>query len=182
MSKRIMISKYNSNNNTLFSGITKKSPTNIIFQSDNETYQEQDREQYENNAPKEKTKINNVHFGDDISQNPQEQSTRIFFQNVNGLELSTIVHTLITTCIGIQDNQIDIACLVETNTNWNHFKGKRQLNNIVRKQWKRAHITTSNIENKLTTLYQPGGTAIISTNNISPRITDSGIDPHGMGR
>ena len=74
-----MISKYNSNNNTLFSGITKKSPTNIIFQSDNETYQEQDREQYENNAPKEKTKINNVHFGDDISQNPQEQSTRIFF-------------------------------------------------------------------------------------------------------
>ena len=66
-----MISKHNSNNNILFSGITKKSPTNIIFHSENETHQEQDREQYENKAPKEKTKINNVHVGDDISQNPQ---------------------------------------------------------------------------------------------------------------
>ena len=178
----IMISKHNSNNNILFSGITKNSPTNIIFHSDNEKHHEQDREQNENKTPNEKSKINNIHFGDDIRHDPQEQSTRIFFQNVNGLELSTTAHTLITTCIGMQDNQIDIACLVETNTNWNHFKGKRQLNSIVRKQWKRAHLTTSNIENKVTTLYQPGGTAIISTNKISPRITDSGVDPHGMGR
>ena len=62
-------------------------------------HQEQDREQHENKEPKEKIKINNVNFGDDISQDPQEQSTRIFFQNVNGLELSTTAHTLITTCI-----------------------------------------------------------------------------------
>ena len=34
----------------------------------------------------------------------------------------------------------------------------------------------------MTALYQPGGTAIISTNKISPRITDSGVDPQGMGR
>ena len=78
MSKRIMISKHNGNNNILFSGITKKSPTNIIFHSDNEKHQEQDREQHENNTPKEKSKINNVHFGDDIRNDPQEQSTRIF--------------------------------------------------------------------------------------------------------
>jgi len=38
------------------------------------------------------------------------------------------------------------------------------------------------MENKVTTLYQPGGTAIISTNKISPRITDSKVDPQGMGR
>ena len=167
-----MIGNHNSNNKKqLFSGITKKSKCH-----------EKALDNHENNTPKEKTKINNVHFGDDIGQNPQEQSTRIFFQNVNGLELSTTAHTLLTTCIGMQDNQIDIACLAETNTNWNYFKGKRQLNRIVRKQWKRAHITTSNIENKVTTLYQPGGTAIIATNKISPRITDSGVDPQGMGR
>ena len=82
----------------------------------------------------------------------------------------------------MQDNQIDIACLTETNTNWNHYKGKRHLYRIVRKHWKRTHITTVNIENKVSTLYQPGGTAIISTNKISPRITDSGGDPQGMGR
>ena len=55
-------------------------------------------------------------------------------QNVNGLELNTTSHTLISTCIGMQYNQIDIECLAETNTNWNQYKGKRQLNRIVRKQ------------------------------------------------
>ena len=136
----------------------------------------------ENNTPNIKKKINNVNFGDNIRQDPQENSTLIFFQNVNVLELNTIYHTLLTTCIGMQDNQIDIACLAETNTNWNHYKGKRHLHRIVRKHWKRAHITTANIENKVSTLYQPGGTAIISTNKISPRITDSGGDPKWMGR
>ena len=59
---------------------------------------------------------------------------------------------------------------------------KKVTDRIVRKHWKRAHITTANIENKVSTLYQPGGTAIISTNKISPRITDSGGDPKWMGR
>ena len=99
----------------------------------------------ENNTPNIKKKINNVNFGDNIRQDPQENSTLIFFQNVNVLELNTIYHTLLTTCIGMQDNQIDIACLAETNTNWNHYKGKRHLHRIVRKHRKRAHITTVNI-------------------------------------
>ena len=183
MSERIMIGNHNSNNKKkLSSGITKKSPTNIIFQTENETCHNNVLDNNENNTPKEKKKLNNVHLGDDIGQYPQEQSTRIFFQNVNGLDLSTTSHTLLTTCIGMQDNQIDIAYMAETNTTWNHYKGKRQLNSIIRKQWKRAHITTSNIENKVTTLYQPGGTSIISTNKISPRIIDSGVDPQWIGR
>ena len=88
----------------------------------------------DHNTQTMKTKINNVHFGDDIGQDHQEYSTRLFFQNVNGLELTTTSHTLLTTCIGMQDKQIDIACLAETNTNWNHYKEKRQLNRLVRKQ------------------------------------------------
>ena len=39
----------------------------------------------------------------------------------------------------------------------------------------------SHIENKVKILYQPRGTAVITTNVISPRITDSGVDPHEMG-
>ena len=95
---------------TLFSGITKKSPTNIIFQTENETCNKNVLDNNENNTPKEKTKINNGHFRDGIGQHPQEQSTRIFFQNVNRLELSITYHILLTTCIRMQDNQIYIAC------------------------------------------------------------------------
>ena len=185
MSKSIMIGNHNSNRNIkkkLFLGITKTSPTKIIIQTDNETCTNIVIDNTDHNTQKTKTNINNVHFDDDIGQYPQKHSTRIFFQNVNGLEFSTTSHTLLTTYIGMQDKQIDIACLAEINTNWNHYTGKRQLNRIVRKHWKRAHLTTSNIENKVITPYQPGGTAIISTHKISSRITDSGVDPQGMGR
>ena len=96
MSTRIMIGNNNSNNKKkLFSGITKKSPTNIIFQTESEKGIGHVLDNNEHNTPKEKTKINNVNFGDGIGQHPQEQSTRILFQNVNGLELSTTAHTLL---------------------------------------------------------------------------------------
>ena len=161
--KRYEINNQNNNNDKklLFSGTTKHSPT-IIIHSSNEKCNNPVINNNENSTQKIKNKINNVHFGDDIGQDPQENSTKIFFQNVNGLEFNTTSHTLLATCIGIQDNQIDIACLTETNTNWNHYKNKRHLHRIVHKHWKRAHITTANIENKVSTLYQPGGTAIIS--------------------
>ena len=176
MGKRIMISNHNSNRNNkkqLFSGITKTSPTKIIIKKDNETSNNTVIDNTDQNTQTMKINIKNLHFGDGIGQDPQEHSTRIFSQDVHGLELSTTSHTLLT----MRDKQIDIACLAERNTNWNHYKGKRQLNRIILKQWKRAHLTTSNIENKVTTLYQPRGTAIISTNKTSPRITDNGVDP-----
>ena len=68
MSTRIMIGNHNSNNKKqLFSGITKKSPTNIISQTENEKCNENVLDNTENNTPKEKTKVNNVYFGDGIS-------------------------------------------------------------------------------------------------------------------
>ena len=52
-----MIGNHNSNNKKkLFSGITKKSPTNIIFQTENETCNKNVLDNNENNTPKEKKK------------------------------------------------------------------------------------------------------------------------------
>ena len=79
-------------------------------------------------------------------------------------------------------HDIDITCLAETHTNWRHYKGRRQLGRIVRNNWKRSHLIVSNIDNKGKHHYQPGGIAIITTNTISPRITDSGEDPHNKRR
>ena len=104
------------------------------------------------NKKKTSHKINNIHFGDDIRQEPQAQSIRIFFPNFNGLEFNTTSHTLLEGCKGMKDKQIDIVFLIETNTNWKHYKGKRHLNRIVRQHWKRVHLTTSNIDSKVKTL------------------------------
>ena len=155
-----MIGKHNNKRNKLknkyqtektthpqFTRITKGSPTKIIVHSINELKSTQDTEITEENNTTKTNKINNIHCGDDIQQEPKTQSTRIFFQNVNGLEFSTTSHTLLETCKGMKDNHKDIACLAETNTNWRHYKGKRKLNKIVRNHWKRAHLTMSNIDN-----------------------------------
>ena len=166
-----MLGNHNSNRNKshtqLFSEITKQSPTKIIIQTGNETHTNTVIDNTDHNTQTMKTNINNVHFGNDIGQDPQKYLTRIFFQNVNGLAFSTTTHTLLATCIGMQDKQIAIACLAETNTNWNHYKGKRHLKQIVLQHWKGAHITTLNLESKVKTIYQLGGTSIISTNKIS---------------
>jgi len=104
-----LTNNYNRNDKKqLFTGITKESPTKITFQSCHATSIDTAIEQTDNNTITKKPKINNIHFGDDIFQDPQAQSTRIFFQHFNGLECSTTSYTLLSTYRGIQDKQIDI--------------------------------------------------------------------------
>ena len=97
--KRKELSNNDNNNDKkqLFTGITKKSPTEIIFQSRNETSTDTAIEQNNNKTITTKPKINNIHFGDDIYKDPQYQSTRIFFQNVNGLKFGTAKRMETTT-------------------------------------------------------------------------------------
>ena len=74
MSQRIMIGNHNRNSNNkkkILSGITKTSPTKIIFQTDNEMRNNTVIDNTDHNTQTMKTKINNVHFGDDIGQDPQ---------------------------------------------------------------------------------------------------------------
>ena len=65
----------------------------------------------------------NLPFGDLIATAKVDNHSRILFQNVNSLEMSTGQLTLENTCDGISSYEIDIACLTETNTNWKHPRG-----------------------------------------------------------
>ena len=83
----IMIGNHNSNSNNkkqLFSGITKKYSTKIIFQTENETRNDTVIGNNEHNTQKEKTKINNVHFGDDIGNIPKNIQHDFFFKTSTG--------------------------------------------------------------------------------------------------
>ena len=62
----------------------------------------------------------NLPFGDLITNNKEHDHSRIIFQNVNSLELSSGHHTLELVCDSISQFEIDIACLAETNTNWKY--------------------------------------------------------------
>ena len=57
----------------------------------------------------------NLPFGDLITNQKDHDHSRIIFQNVNSLELSSGHHTLEIMCDSIGQLEIDIACLAETN-------------------------------------------------------------------
>ena len=128
-----------------------------------------------------KKKLNNNPFGD-VLQNKAKDVTRILFQNVGGLELSSTGHTLEVTCQSIKQYNIDIACLAETNTNWDHPKAKKQIYNIKKQFWKRSKLTTAMSTVPWKTVHKPGGVAILSNPLISPRVIREQQDPTGMGR
>ena len=89
-----------------------------------------------------KKKLKNDPFGD-ILKNKTKDFIRILFQNVGGLELSTMGHTLEVTCQSMKEYNIGIACLAETNTNWNHPKAKKQLYKLTKQFWKRSKLSTA---------------------------------------
>ena len=79
------------------------------------------------------------------------------------------------------DYNIDIVCQAKSNKNWSHPKGIKYIRKKIQKYWKRSNIIESNIEIKRKQHYQPGGTAITATNNITPIIIERGENKFGLG-
>ena len=124
----------------------------------------------------------NLPFGDNITTIKVDNYSRILFQNVNSLEMSTGQHTLENTCDGIGSYERDIACLAETNTRWKHYLGESILRSTSKHHWKHFYITTSETDLPEAALYKPGGTAIITQQPLCNGIINSGQDPHELGR
>ena len=123
----------------------------------------------------------NLLYGDPILElNPP--TSRIIYNNVNGLDLSNNSATLETMFDYMYMHNVDVACMSETNAHWKNQRCKNTMYSVVRQFWKRFHITTSETSTPWPSIYKPGGTATITTTNLSSRITSSGEDPHGLGR
>ena len=70
-----------------------------------------------------KERHRNLPFGDLVTSQKDKDHTRVIFQNVNSLYLSSGHHTLELMCDSIGQYEVDIACLAERNTNWKHPYG-----------------------------------------------------------
>ena len=88
----------------------------------------------------------NLPFGDLITIQKDNDHTRLIFQNVNSLELSSGHHTLELMCDNIWQNKVDIACLAETNNNWKHPHGEVLFKATKKRHWRHSHSTTSEQE------------------------------------
>ena len=112
--------------------------------------------------------------------NKDESITRIIFQNVNGLELTSHGHTMELICDSMRRHLIGIACLCETKKISN-ITPAYKLNNIVSKFWKQKKIVTSESITKWSTVYKLGRTVIITPTSLSTRVITSREDNEGLG-
>ena len=124
----------------------------------------------------------NIPFDDLITSQKDKDHTRVIFQNVNSLDLSSGHHTLALMCDSIAHYVVDIAYLAETNTNWKHNYATVLFKATTKRHWRHSHSTTSETAIDWSDIYQPGGTTIITLPPFSFGITTSGSDPHGLSR
>ena len=84
-------------------------------------------------------------------------------------------------CDIIGQYEVDITCLVETNTNGKQLQGESSFKVTIKRHWRHSHSTTSKTKIDWSDIYKPGGTVIITLPPFSSGITTSGSDPHGLG-
>ena len=108
-------------------------------------------------------------------------SLRMFYININGMDLGKSDHSLLQLCQTLKSKEVDIICLTETNVHWSPFLIDR-FKQILQSTWNKSKIIfcTSKSELQWNSTYKPGGTAIIALKSISSAILNKGQDSSGM--
>ena len=130
-----------------------------------------------------KKKTENLPWGDPMHKlDATDNNTfRLFFQNINGFETNSGMNDWHSFCQAIPEHSIGLAGLAETNLTWTHARTK-QYRQAARKHLKHATITTSNSNEPCLTARQAGGTLTLINNQWNSRLHKSVADDSGMGR
>ena len=108
---------------------------------------------------------------------------RLSFQNINGFLAGEEGFKAEKIQGYMEENQVDVFCLAETNTNWRLISKTNSLEEKVRGWFKNKKvITTYNEHDRFCRDHQPGGTAIISRDEMALRHIRNGHDPKRLGR
>ena len=109
---------------------------------------------------------------------------RIFYMNINGIELGKGGHSLLQLCVTLKAKGVDLVCLTETNVHWERSHVYHKFRQTLKEAWPKSKISfcTSESNIKWNSDSKPGGTAMFALNNISSAVLQKGQDPSGMGR
>ena len=112
----------------------------------------------------------NEFVGDPMTDDISDQITRVYIQNVNGLCWDKEGGRWPYICETMDAIQVDIACFSELNVDTTNYNVRRKMENICQKQFMQNSLILAASKYKTSTLYKPGGTAILARNNITSRI------------
>lgn len=121
----------------------------------------------------------NDFVGDVMDEEPTESTTRLYFQNLNGLNWDQQGGKWPYICEVMESIQVDIACFAELNTDTNRYEVRRKMEQISQQQHGQNRLVMASSKNKTSTVYKPGGTAILACNAITNHIKSHTRDRMG---
>jgi hypothetical protein len=119
---------------------------------------------------------NNV-FGDQMQIPIGNNTTRMYFINLNGLNLQE--DKFRSLCKAMNKADVHLFAAAEHNLDTNKFIVRQSLQNIARKTFKHHSIQTATSSILSDKFYKPGGTMIMVQGNLVGRIKEQGSDSLG---
>lgn len=121
------------------------------------------------------------YYGDDINNPPKSQSTRIYFQNINGARTYEQWNTWQRSIQKLNKFNINICGTAETNLEWNQ-KSIDIARNHIKRTYHSVKFTTSNSNDSGRSDYQPGGTSLLVTDKWTGSVISNISDKTALGR
>ena len=109
-------------------------------------------------------------FGDPMDEEANDSRTRIYIQNLNGINWDKSGGKWPYICEMLATIQADVACFTEINTDVNNYTVRKQMETICQRQFQQNSLIMSTSKYKSPTLYKPGGTAVLAMNAITTKI------------
>lgn len=124
----------------------------------------------------------NEHWGDDFLIK-QDNTLRIYFQNINGFGLfqpDTDKPTDILKSMKL--SKVDIVNVAQTSLNWQLLNTRNTMHELIRPQFPIYKLYTSRNKHRSTARVVPGGTAQIVVGDWTSRVVEKLHDPRSLGR
>ena len=83
------------------------------------------------------------YIGDILDETPNEDTTRIYFQNINGISWNEEGGRWPYICEAMACIQADIACFCETNIDTNQYKIRTGMEDICHKRFSQSRLVMS---------------------------------------
>ena len=112
-----------------------------------------------------------------------EAYVRIFYININGLDLSKKGHSWLQLCLSLDEKDVDAICLTETNVNWERQHLFKSFTKTLKDTWPKEKLTTctSNTKTIWKDDYKPEGTSSTLKGRLSSSVINKGQDNSGLG-
>lgn len=121
-------------------------------------------------------------WGHSLASIDASSTFRVFFQNPNGLLLSSSNYSLLQDFQTCHDYGAAVISIAETNVNWELPDQRAAMGKMLHRTWNNSTFQTSRAQEPFLSAYQPGGTATIICDNWTSRVISKGEDSSGLGR